>query len=265
MFKWNLASFVPALEMNDERFLLAAWNGKEQLLIFIPQRFTTNPEWKVRGSVVIASVTGPGPFPGSDCEFSSCSHRYLPSHYKLSRWKMNIFPPTILFPPCNTFFTNLAAQKKPLPQIILTFLSLFHFCVLYIWEEIHLPDHISKCLKTWPAPLNNVVSVMFTSFESFGALTTFMCVFWALSLSLQLMGSLIQPSLTLFYHFTQGTHDILHCGGGDRHAKGKRSNSAFPWSLPRMHLDSDVLVHFMYKHSWACYSTTNVQIIAKTI
>ncbi len=237
MLKWNLASFAPALEMNDEGFLLAAWNGMERLLIFIPQRFTTNPEWKVRGSVVIASVTGPGPFPGSDCEFSSCSHRYLPSHYKLSRWKMNIFPPTILFSPCNRFLHLSGSTKKPLPQIIQqprTFLSLFHFCVLHIWEEIHLPDHISKCLKTWPAPLNNVVSVMFTSFESFWALTGFMCVFWALSL--QVMGSLIQPSLTLFYHFTQGTHDILHCGGGDRHAKGKRSSSAFPWRLPSMHL-----------------------------
>lgn len=164
--------------------------------------------------------------------------------------KWTFSPQQYFFPPATDFFTYLAAQKKPLPQIIQqprTFLSLFHFCVLHIWEEIHLPDHISKCLKTWPAPLNNVVSVMFTSFESFGALTAFMCVFWALSL--HVMGSLIQPSLTLFYHFTQGTHDILHCGGGDRHAKGKRSSSAFPWRLPSMHLVSDVLVNFMYKHS----------------
>jgi len=112
ILKWTLVSFAPALEMNDEGFLLAAWNGTERLLIFLPQRFTTNPEWKVRGSAVIASVPGTGPFPGSDWEFSSCSHRYLPSHYKLSRWKMNIFPPTILFPPATLSLPIWQHTKK---------------------------------------------------------------------------------------------------------------------------------------------------------
>lgn len=144
--------FAPTLEMNDGGFLLAtrkAWNSLERLLIFRPQRFTTNPEWKVRGSAVIASVTGPGPFPGSDCEFSSCSHRYLLSHYKLSRWKMNIFPPTILSH--LQHFLNLSfSTKNPLPQIIQQpkpFTSSFHFFVLHIQEEIHLPDHILKWLR----------------------------------------------------------------------------------------------------------------------